>query len=140
MNILFYLIPKNDLVYVYDDSSIHQAMEKMEYHRFTSIPVINRKGNYVGSLTEGDILWGLKERGMDQHLDTDELLVRQLKRCRDNDPVNINCNIEDLVMTAMHQNFIPVIDDNAIFIGIVTRKSIIAHCFEQYRKVQNAEK
>ena len=42
--------------------------------------------------------------------------------------------MEDLVMTSMNQNFIPVIDDNRIFIGIVTRKSIISYCFEKYQK------
>ena len=62
MNILFYLVPKNDLVYVYDDYTVRQAMEKLENHRYTSVPVINRKGMYVGSLSEGDILWDLKGR------------------------------------------------------------------------------
>lgn len=134
MNILFYLVPKNDLVYLYDDFSVRQAMEKLENHRFTSVPIINRKGNYVGSLTEGDILWGLKEKNIQNLKQTEEMPIRQIKRCRDNEPVNINCDMEDLVMTAMNQNFIPVIDDNRTFIGIVTRKSIISYCFEQYKK------
>ena len=52
--------------------------------------------------------------------------------------MNVNCNIEDLVMTSMNQNFVPVIDDNGIFIGIVTRKSIIEYCYRQYK--QDSEK
>ena len=135
MNILFYLVPKSDLVYIYDDYSVRQTMEKLEFHRYTSVPIINRKGQYVGSLTEGDILWGLKSRGIHDIRDTEELPVKQLKRCRDNEPVNINCKMEDLVMTSMNQNFIPVIDDNRIFIGIVTRKSIISYCFEKYQNI-----
>lgn len=139
MNILFYLVPKSELVYIYDDFSLRQTMEKMENHRYTSVPIINRKGNYVGSLTEGDLLWFLKERGIRDLNETEDIPVRQVKRCRDNQPVNINCNMEDLVMTAMSQNFIPVIDDNRIFIGIITRKSIISYCFERYKKVCTQE-
>lgn len=136
MNILFYLVPKNELVYIYDDYSVRQTMEKMEYHRYSSVPMINRKGNYVGSITEGDLLWELKHRRISDAKELDTMPIRQVKRCRDNQPVNINCNMEDLVMTAMNQNFIPVIDDNGTFIGIVTRKSIIAYCFEQYKKIR----
>ena len=60
MNILLFLTPKKDVAYLYDDYSIRQALEKMEHHRYTAIPIINKKGEYVGTLTEGDILWYLK--------------------------------------------------------------------------------
>ena len=66
MNILFFLSPKQDLMYVYDDFTLRQTLEKWENNRYASIPVLNRKGEYVGTLTEGDILWGLKQyHGLD---------------------------------------------------------------------------
>ena len=139
MNILFYLVPKSEVMYLYDDYSLRQAMEKMEYHKYSAVPIINRAGNYVGSLSEGDILWDLKGRELKELKETEEILVRQVKRCRDNEPVNVNCNIEDLVMTSMNQNFVPVIDDNGIFIGIVTRKSIIEYCYKRYKAVSSAQ-
>ncbi len=140
MNILFYLVPKSELVYIYDDYTVRQTMEKMEYHRYASVPVINRKGNYVGSLTEGDLLWELKHRRISDMKELDDMPIKQLKRCRDNQPVNINCDMEDLIMTSMNQNFIPVVDDNGTFIGIVTRKSIISYCYNQFKKVKKNEK
>ena len=140
MNILFYLVPKSELVYIYDDNTVRQTMEKLENHRYTCVPVINRKGMSVGSLSEGDILWELKERNVQELRETEEILVRQVKRCRDNQPVNINCDMEDLVMTAMNQNFIPVVDDNRTFIGIVTRSSIISYCFEQDKTRKRTER
>ena len=63
MNILFFLSPKQDLMYVYaalDCFTLRQTLEKWENNRYASIPILNRKGGYVGTLTEGDILWGLK--------------------------------------------------------------------------------
>lgn len=135
MNILFYLVPKSEVVYVYDDYSLRQAIEKMEYHKYSAVPIISRTGGYVGTLTEGDILWELRRQGTGDLHEVEEIRVRSLNRKRDNEPVNINCEIEDLVMTAMNQNFVPVIDDNGTFIGIVTRKSIIEYCYNQYKKL-----
>ena len=60
MNVLFFLTPKAELSYVYDDETLRQALEKMEYHRYTSIPMLNRKGEYIGTITEGDILFYIK--------------------------------------------------------------------------------
>lgn len=135
MNILFYLVPKSNVVYLFDDYSLRQALEKMEYHKYSSVPIISRTGAYVGTLTEGDVLWELRRRGsLDLH-GAEDIPIRRLHRKRDNQPVNVNCNIEDLVMTSLNQNFVPVIDDNGIFIGIVTRKSIIEYCYDQYKKL-----
>ena len=139
MNILFYLVPKSEVMYLYDDYSLRQAMEKMEYHKYSAVPIINRAGNYVGTLTEGDVLWELKDRKLANLHEAEEIMLRHINRKRDNEPVNVNCNIEDLVMTSMNQNFVPVIDDNGIFIGIVTRKSIIEYCYKQYKAVSSAQ-
>ena len=38
MNILFFLSPKQDLMYVYDDFTLRQTLEKWENNRYASIP------------------------------------------------------------------------------------------------------
>ena len=55
MNILFFLTPKNEVAYIYDDQTLRQALEIMEYHRYTAIPMINKQGKYIGTITEGDL-------------------------------------------------------------------------------------
>ena len=62
MNILLFLTPKNDVAYLYDDFTMRQALEKMEHHRYSAIPVIGRDGSYSGIITEGDLLWAAKNR------------------------------------------------------------------------------
>ncbi|MCC8137308.1 MAG: CBS domain-containing protein [Clostridiales bacterium] len=133
MNILFYLLPKSDVIYVYDDDTLRQAVEKMEYHKYSAVPIITRAGAYAGTLTEGDILWEIKRKRSADFRELEGIRVRSINRKRDNQPVNINCEIEDLIMSAMNQNFIPVIDDNGTFIGIVTRKSIIEYCYTHWK-------
>ena len=36
-------------MYVYDDFTLRQTLEKWENNRYASIPVLNRKGEYVGN-------------------------------------------------------------------------------------------
>lgn len=56
MNILFFLTPKEDVTYIHDSYTLGQTLEKMEEHKFSCIPIINDRGKYVGTLTEGDML------------------------------------------------------------------------------------
>ncbi len=134
MNILFYLLPKSEVVFVYDDDTVRQAVDKMEDQKYSAVPIITHDGVYTGTLTEGDILWELMRKNKDMDA-LGKKKVKSLHRKRDNEPVNVNCEIEDLVMTAMNQNYVPVVDDNQVFIGIVTRKSIIEYCYNQYKSL-----
>ena len=58
MNILFFLSPTPALMYVYDDFTLRQTLEKRENNRYASIPVLNRKGADVRKLTKGNKLRG----------------------------------------------------------------------------------
>lgn len=140
MNILFFLKPKSEVEYIYDDFTVRQALEKMEYHKYAAIPIINRRGEYVGTITEGDFLWAFKDQYSLNMKTVEQMPVRSISRRMDNHPVSVNANIEDLVSKAMEQNFVPVIDDNRIFIGIVTRKDVIQFCYKKYKDVTETRK
>ena len=134
MNILFFLSPKQDLMYVYDDFTLRQTLEKWENNRYASIPVLNRKGEYVGTLTEGDILWGLKKfHGLDLEA-AEDVPIRDFAHKRDYKAVTVTTSMDQLIEAAMNQNFVPVIDDQDHFIGIVTRKEIIKYCYKEMKK------
>ena len=131
MNILFFITPKKDVAYLDEKDTMRQALEKMEYHRYSSIPIIDNEGKYLGTITEGDLLWSLKNSlGLDLK-STENILIREVPRRMDNKPVSINANIDDLIYTAMNQNFVPVIDDQNVFIGIIKRSDIIQYCYKK---------
>ena len=58
-NILFFLLPKAMCAYLYDDYTVRQALEKMEAAGYQALPILNRRGEYRGTLTEGDLLWAM---------------------------------------------------------------------------------
>lgn len=53
--------------------------------------------------------------------------VIDVPRYHTNRAVHIDAEIEALVVRAMHQNFVPVIDDREAFIGIVRRIDGVRH-------------
>lgn len=140
MNVLFFLTPKSEVAHLHDDWTLRQAIEKLERSGYRGIPMIDRQGHYVGTVTEGDILWTLKRRYNMNLKDAENVSVLAVDRRADFKPVSINASMEDLIYMAMNQNFVPVIDDNKIFIGIVTRKDIIRYCYEGFLKKQKEEK
>lgn len=106
-------------------------MERMEHYRYTAIPIINDKGIYVGTLTEGDLLWKLKNTPGLDFQNTNQIKISELHMHMNNKPVYIDSDIEDLVAVSITQNFVPVADDNNIFIGIIKRSDIITYCYQK---------
>ena len=134
MNIMFFLTPKSEVTYVYDSDTMRQALEKMEQHHFGTVPVINEKtGIYVGTLTEGDLLWDIKKHCNLTLKKAESRPLSSVRRVRDYLPVDIEADIEDLLHMASSQNFVPVTDDSGAFIGIITRTSVINYLLEQRR-------
>ena len=60
MNILFFLTPKEEVAHIMESDNLRQVLDKMEHHGFTALPMLNKKGKYIGTVTEGDLLWYLK--------------------------------------------------------------------------------
>ena len=135
MNILFFLKPKGECVYVYDEDSLRQVLDVVEAHRFASIPMISKStGAYKGTITEGDLLWYIKnQHNLNLHSAKD-IRIKDIKRHRDNQPVSVGAKMEDLFSKAVQQNFVPVIDGQKCFIGIITRKNIIEYLCEKTEK------
>ena len=130
-NILFFLTPKAMCSYINDDASIRQALEKMESAGYTSLPILSKQGEYRGSLTEGDLLWAMKNMCYMDMRQAEARRISEINRRRNNLPVRVNTNMHDLVERAITQNFVPVVDDKGAFIGLVIRSAIVKYCAEK---------
>lgn len=130
-NILFFLTPKAMCAFVYDDFTVRQALEKMESAGYSALPILNKRGEYRGTLTEGDLLWALKNICYMDIRQAEARKIMEISRKRDNIPVRVTTGMQDLIYRAGSQNFVPVVDDKDTFIGIVTRGSIIKFCQQQ---------
>ncbi len=127
MNVLFKMIPKEKVIYIYDDFTIRQAMEKMEHYRYSVIPILNKEGLYVGSISEGDILWYIKTQKEFNYKIAENSLITEIITNKKYQSIGINHEMKDLITMIENQNFVPVVDDRSVFIGMVTRKSVIQY-------------
>ena len=130
-NILFFLTPKAMCAFLYDDYTVRQALEKMEAAHYAALPILNRKGEYRGTLTEGDVLWALKNMCYMDLRQAEARRIMEIPRRKDHVPVRVTTPMKALVERAANQNFVPVVDDKDTFIGLITRKSIINYCMNE---------
>lgn len=134
MKVAFFLIPKNEVVCLNTKTTMRQALERMERHSFAAVPLVDDQGCYAGTITEGDLLWKLKNTpGLDIN-GMEKILLKDIATHAQNKPVQIDSRIVDLLVLASEQNFVPVVDDQNIFIGIVRRREIIEYCAELIRE------
>ena len=132
MNIAYFIRPRAHVACLYDDFSLRQALEKMRFHGYTAIPVVTRENCYVGTVSEGDFLWYLVDTSSDglkkiELSDTEDIRIRDVLRIDKHPPVRITATMEELLEHALHQNFVPVVDDLQHFIGIITRQDILRY-------------
>jgi CBS domain-containing protein len=131
MNILFFLTPKTELAYVNTTHSVRQAIERMENHSYTAVPVLTTHGNYDSTITEGDLLWFMKQHPHLKFEDTKKIPLSLVARRTVIKTIDVESNIEDLLNLALGQNFVPVVDGRNLFIGIVRRYSILSFFKDQ---------
>ncbi len=57
MRVAFFLLPKSETVYLVENQTVRQGLEKLRHHGYTAVPLLDKDGRYVGTLTTADFLW-----------------------------------------------------------------------------------
>ena len=124
-SIVSFLTPKRETFYIDEDSTIRQVVEKMDFHKFTVIPLLNKKGQYIGSLSEGDILRYIKSRTNFNLEAAESIKIIQVSKYRSYEAMKIDEDVSKLIRLLLQQNFVPVVDDRKTFIGIIKRSTLM---------------
>ncbi len=132
MNLLFFLTPKQDVLFIYEDFTLRQALEKWANQRYATIPVLRRSGEYLGTISEGDLLWGIKNLPAHHAAAWEDTLIAGLPRRRDYKAVPVTTGMSELLRGVVDQNFVPVVDDRNVFIGIVRRQSVLDYVYRNF--------
>ena len=132
---LSYLTPKSETFYIDANSSIRQALEKFDVHKFSVVPLISKNGKYVGTVSEGDILRYIKNEHNFNIKEAESTKIKDIERYRSYKTLSINTPVIDVLKLSMEQNFIPMLDDRGIYIGIIKRKSLLNFLYEKEFKL-----
>ena len=130
-NVLLLLTPKKEVACLDEKMNARQAIEKMRAHGYRIIPLISKNGEYLGTISEGDILWYIIN---EKCFELEELETIQIKELIRNDyvtPVKVDADINELVDKIVNHNFVPVIDDRNVLMGIVTRSRVLQELLDK---------
>ena len=132
MNIFRFIVPKSLVEYITLDSTVRQGFEKMRFHRYVAIPVLDNDGKYVGMLRNDDILeYFLSVESFDvkkaERRAVGEIVDRSYSR-----PIYHNSSMEELFELVKEHNSVPVVDDRGCFIGIVLRRDVMNFLLKYY--------
>ena len=134
MNVLFFLKPKQEVCVLHKNYTLRQGIEKLRQYGFAAVPVIDEEGQYCGTVTEGDLLRQVLAH--ENKAEWEQIPLREAMRTDGKKPVNVMANMDELLSLAMSQNFVPVVDDRGMFIGIVTRQDIIRYFAREFRALE----
>ena len=132
MNIMRFVIPKSMVEFVTVDSTLRQGLEKMRYHRYVAIPVLDREGVYVGTLRNDDVLKYFLDSGDTSAKTAESVGVIEVIGNGFVKPVYHTASIEDVMERVKEHNFVPVVDDRGCFIGIILRRDILNYLIKNY--------
>ena len=132
MNIFRFIIPKSLVEYTTADSTVRQGFEKMRFHRYVAIPVLDGEGKYVGMLRNDDILeFFLSVESFDMRT-AEKKLVGDIIDPSYSRPLYHHSTMEELIELVKEHNAVPVVDDRGCFIGIVLRRDVMNFLLKYY--------
>lgn len=132
MNILRFMIPKSSVEYIYTSSTVRQALEKMRYHHYVAIPVLDEEGLYVGTLRNDDLFKYFLDNGTFDSKAAERDSVMSILDKDYSKPLYHNSSVNELIENVKEHNFVPVVDDRGCFIGIVLRRDILNFLLKYY--------
>ena len=125
MNIAKIMIPKVSTVFLHENDTVRQGLERFRRHGYTAVPVLNEMEQYVGSVTEGDFLRHLLSSGSLDPKQQERSRIKDIVR-RDFCPaLPIDASYSEMIAAVGKQNFVPIVDGRNTLCGILTRRGVI---------------
>ena len=134
MNIMRFVIPKSYVEHVQVDSTLRQAIEKMRFHRYAAIPVLDGEGKYVGALRNDDILKYVLDKGVFNSKDAERISVTEVIGTGNSSFVYHNASMGEVIEKVKEHNFVPVADDRGVFVGLILRRDILDYLLNYYNQ------
>ena len=134
MNIFRFIIPKSLVEYITVDSTVRQGFEKMRFHRYVAIPVLDDDGRYVGMLRNDDILQYFLSVENFNIRSGEKMTVGEIIDPSYSRPLYHHSTMEELFELVKEHNSVPVVDDRGCFIGIILRRDVLNFLSECYEK------
>ena len=131
------MIPKSLVEYIDTSSTVRQALEKMRYHHYVAIPVLDDDGIYVGTLRNDDIFKYFLDNGNFDSRAAERDSVMSILDVDYSKPMYHNASVNELIENVKEHNFVPVVDDRGCFIGMILRRDVLSFLLKYYESAKD---
>lgn len=118
-----FLTPAENLAVLIDSHNADHAILLLSQMTYTRVPVVTDEKEFVGTIGLRDILAYQMEQDLSQEVMADTDIVHMTKK--DVAVVTPDYTLTDVLHKLVDEPFLPVVDEDGIFQGIITRKSIL---------------
>ncbi|MCQ2742583.1 MAG: CBS domain-containing protein [Bacilli bacterium] len=128
------LLSKSKCCHLYSNMTIDQALRKMGKDRYQTVPVLEKDSDrYLYSISEGDILFKIKDLGL-PYPECCDIAISCIETQRLYLAVREDSELEDVYDLLINQNFVPVVAEGGAFKGILTRRAMLDVVLENQNK------
>ena len=129
-----FLTPKVLSRHLSSDMTVRQAMEVFDVHKYNVLPLISLEGDYISTLSEGDLLRFVKNKAEFDVRIAETASIMEVERHRPYKAVGADVSFDELCDLMQNQNFVPLLDDRGKFVGIVRRSAVFRYLKEFWDK------
>ena len=133
------LTPKNGTHFLIEGTTLRNALEKFRLYKFSALPIIDENGKYLRTISEGDLLRYITNLPNFNMTLSESIPISAVESYRPYQSIDIEATLVKVVALALEQNFIPLVDDRGLFIGIIKRKEILEYLMENRIDVETKE-
>lgn len=118
-----YLIPSKDLAIVVDTDNMDHVLLLMTSNGYSRIPVITKEKHYCGTVSISDMMHYQGEHNLaDWELSQTDVAVAVNDKV---ETILLDASLTEIMHKLVDNPFLPVLDKDQHFMGIITRKSIL---------------
>ena len=118
-----FLTPADRLAVIVDTHNADHAILLLSQMTYSRVPVVTAKKQFVGTISLTDLLAYQMEHQLDDETFTRTDIVHMTKK--DVPTVGVDFSLTEVLHKLVDVSFLPVVDQEGIFQGIITRKSIL---------------
>ena len=118
-----FLTPARNLAVLIDTHNVDHAILVLSQISYTRVPVVTDQMKYVGTISLTDILsYQMKQDYSDEVFSSMDI-VHMTKT--DGERLGKDYTVTEVLHKLVEESFLPVVSEDGIFEGIITRKSIL---------------
>ena len=118
-----FLTPARNLAVLIDTHNVDHAILVLSQISYTRVPVVTDQMKYVGTISLTDILsYQMKHDYSDEVFSSMDIVYMTKK---DGEYLGKEYNLTEVLHKLVEESFLPVVSEDGVFEGIITRKSIL---------------